>query len=230
MRKLFALFLVIMSLLTTSYAYLEDFYLKSKVETEKLIPNTLNHTLTVGESATFYVDALPHGSDCEIHWQIADPIATLSYDGAKCTVNAIALGETFISAATSKDVSCKIQIKITENIPRILLESKDVANSGDSVIIKAHPSTDDTVSWRVEGVDPTRISFGGNMCKIKPKNAGLVKVFATLGKTTVSKTLEILPAKNGEFDLNSLSLFLAGCGVVFLLIILIYGRGYEKKH
>ena len=229
MRRLFILLLVIISLFTTSYAFLEDFYLKTKKDVEKLIPNTLNDTLNPGESATFYVDILPKGVIDEINWQIKDPIATLTCDGTKCTVTAIAPGDTRIYATASNGVSCSTQIKISRTSPQILLESEDVANSGESIIIKAYPSTADSVTWRVEGVDANLVSFGGNMCKIKPRKAGKVKVSASLGETTVSKTVEILPTKNTELDLNSLSLFLAGCGVILLLIILIYGRGYEKK-
>ena len=230
MRKLFISSLVIICLLNTSYAFFGDFYLKSKKDVEKLIPSTMSDTLNVGESKTFHVDVRPRGSSDEISWRIDNPIATLTCDGTKCTVKANSVGEAVISATAANGVSCRIAIKIIEEKPQIHLESADTATSGESIIIKAHPSVDDTVKWRIEGVEPGSISFGGNMCKIKPKKAGLVKVSASLGDTTVSKTLEILPSKNGELDLDSLSLFLAGCGVVLLLIILIYGRGYEKKY
>ena len=230
MRRLLILSLVMISLVTQSYANFENFYLTSEKEVEKLVPNTLSDTVNVGESRSFHVDMLPYGTNDEIIWKIENPIATLSCNGASCRVKAIFPGKTAITATTSTGVSCNIKIKIEEKRPQIFLESSDVANSGESIIIKARTSTDDTVKWSVDGIEPTRISYGGNMCKIKPKRAGLIKISASLGDTTVSKTLEILPSKNSELDLDSLALFLAGCGVILLLIILIYGRGYEKKH
>lgn len=229
MKRLAIFALLTTSLVLNSYAFWEEFYLKTRISPEKLLPETLTVTLCPDEAKSVYVDLLPEGASADISWEISPAIATLTQNGRKCTVKGVEEGEAKLTAITDNGISCAIKVKILENPPEIFLESADTINSGDTAIVYARPSVDDTVSWRVEGDENAKVSFGGNLCKIKPKKAGTVTVFATLENTTVSKTLKVLPAKSRELDLGSLGLSFAWIGVVILIVVFIHGRSYEKE-
>ncbi len=229
MKRLFITALLAFSLSVNSAAFWSDFYLKTKTLPEKLLPDTLSVSIPQNEERSVFVDLIPTTSRCDIEWQISPAIATLSPRNTKCTLKARECGDATLTATAENGVTCSIKIKVIPPAREILLEGEDTVKSGESAVIYARPSSGDTVSWRVVGLDSSQFSFGGNLCKISPKKEGTVTVFATLDNTTVSKTMEVLPAKCRELDLGSLSFFLAGSGVMLLIIILLYGRGYEKE-
>ena len=211
-------------------AFTDNFYLEKLTRAEKLMPEKLVVTLNENETDNITVDVLPAGAVCDISWKIYPAIATVLPRNNKCVIKAITAGDAVLTATADSGVSCDIKIKILPAKTEILLQASDNIESGKSAVIYAKAKNNEEVSWRVEGVDASRVSFGGNVCRIKPQKEGNITVFATSGNTTVSKTLKVLPSKYEEFNLSHLGLIFATAGVVLLLIVLIYGRDYEKKY
>lgn len=228
MLRIFLILTFVLSLLTVNTnAYFGDFYLEKHVAAERILPDKLSLTLRVGETGQVVAEVLPHGAAADIFWEISDPYATLTQKGYKCLINAQKVGDATLSAYTKDGLSCDVSVKIEPKDEEIALITEDKIKQGESSTVYARTSGG-TVSWRVDGISSDCVSFGGNLCRINPDRTGKITVFATLNDTTVSKSLEILPAKRREVDLSHWGIVLTWSGVILLLIVLIYGRGYEK--
>ena len=228
MLRKFLIFTFVLSLLSlTTQAYFGDFYLEKHVKAEKLLPDKLNLTLREDEVGQVIAEVLPHGAAADIVWQISNPCATLTQKGYKCIVRADSAGDATLSARTKEGLSFEVSVNVLPKNTEIALITEDKIKQGESATVYAR-TDGGTVSWRVDGISPEHVSYGGNLCRINPDRAGKVTVFATLDDTTVSKSLEVVPAKRREVDLSHWGIVLTWAGVILLLIVLIYGRDYEK--
>ncbi|MBR5479965.1 MAG: hypothetical protein IKU84_07285 [Clostridia bacterium] len=228
MLRKFLILISVLSLLSLStQAYLGDFYLEKHIRAEKILPDKLTLVLTEGETGQVVAEVLPHGAATDIFWEISNPCATLTQQGYKCIIKATEVGDAKLTARAKDGLSFTVSVKVVPKSTKIALVSDDKIKQGESATVYAR-TDEGTVSWQVDGIPSEQVSFGGNLCKITPDRAGKVTVFATLNDTTVSKSLEILPAKNREVDLADWGVVLTWAGIILLLIVIIYGRGYEK--
>lgn len=223
MRRILISILFTCFFLSFSCADFTDFYSNIKIPPEKLIPNTLNAVLSVGEEKSFKVDVIPKFADgSKLIWECVPDIADITYNGKSCLLKARDTGEAILYAKHESGALCQIKINILPQKTEISIEGADESiKIGEQVVLLAHTEPEGEVKWQVNAGDIASVSYGGNKCKIRAKSAGRVTVSASAknGEKAV-ETLIIEPSEG--MNLSLFGFILTAIAVALLTAALIF--------